>query len=309
MPQSARTSSQLLGIAALGMTVVMWGMSAVAIKAVSTSGLVTASYRLWLAIPPLWLTMLAPSVRRRLDDEWLRASLIGGLLFAVHQTLYFTSIKLTSVANVTIIGALQPALVLGFAGRMFGEPASKRAIAWSAVAFLGTVLVMMGSPHATASSLVGDMFAFVNLFAFTAYFLVSKRFRERVHPWEYVVGVTTVSGIVILLITLGTRQDLGSPQPWEWVVLVAIAAFPGTLGHVLANWAHAHVSAFVASMILLAVPVIAAAGAVVFLGERIGALQIVGATVVLVAIGRIIVSTRRPRVDVLVEAATFTEAP
>jgi len=300
---------EVLGMAALGATVLMWGMSAVAIKAVSTGGLATATYRLWLAIPALWLTMLAPSMRRRLDAQWLRASIIGGALFSIHQILYFVSLKLTSVANVTIIGALQPALVLLLARRMFGEPASRAAVSWSGVAFVGTAMVVMGSPHATRSSLVGDAMAFVNLFAFTAYFLASKRFRQSVRAWDYVVGMTTVSGFVIAAITIATRQELGSPAPWEWLVLAFIAIFPGTLGHVLTNWAHAHVPAFVASMILLAVPVIAAAGAWLLVGESIGAMQIAGGAIVLGSITRIVRTDRRARTEVLVEGAAFTESP
>jgi drug/metabolite transporter (DMT)-like permease len=304
-----RMSSQLAGIGALVLTVLMWGLSAVAIKAVSTSGLVTATYRLWLAIPAMWLTVLAPAFRRRLDAAWLRASLVGGLLFSVHQILYFTSIKLTSVADVTIIGALQPALVLWLAGPLFGEQVAPHAGGWSLVAFLGTVLVMVGSAHAASSTLQGDFLAFVNLFAFTAYFLASKRFRQGVRAWDYVVGMTTVSGIVILAITLATPHDFASPQPWEWAVLAAIAIFPGTLGHVLSNWAHAHISAFAASMILLAVPVVAAVGAFVLLGEPIGVLQVVGAAIVFVAIVTIVRSTRRAQSEVLMEGAAFTEAP
>src|SRR5262245_28280077 len=134
MPRPARTQSELLGIGALVLTVLMWGLSAVAIKAVSTSGLVAATYRLWLSIPPLWLSVLAPAFRRRLNARWAHASLVGGVLFSVHQILYFTSIKLTSVADVTIIGALQPALVLLLAGPLFGEHATRRAVVWSFVA-------------------------------------------------------------------------------------------------------------------------------------------------------------------------------
>jgi len=307
VPQPARASSPALGIVALGLTVLMWGLSSVAIKALGTSGLVTATYRLWFAIPPLWLTTLAPGVRARLDRDWLRASLAGGLLFAVHQILYFSSLKLTTVANVTIIGALQPALVLLIAGPMFGEQATRHAIVWSGIAFVGTALVVIGAAHPNRSSLVGDGLAGLNMFAFTAYFLASKRFRERVHPWNYVIGVTTVAGIVIALVTLASRQDLGAPAPWDWVLLAAIAIFPGTLGHVLANWAHAHVSAFVASMILLAVPVIATAGAVLFVGEHVGALQLAGGMIVLTAIATIVRSARRIPGEVLAEGAA--EAP
>ncbi len=298
-----------LGLAAVATTMLLWGTSAVVIKAVSTSGLVTATYRLWFAIVPMLLTLLVPAVRRRLDRHWLVSSLIGGLLFATHQALYFVSLKLTSVTNVTIIGALQPALVLLLAGPLFGEAATRASILWSAVAFAGTILVVIGADHSHASSYLGDAMAFANLFAFTSYFLASKQFRMRLAAWDYVVGMTTVSGIAILSLTLLTHQDLGDPSPKELSALVWLAIFPGTLGHVLTNWAHAHVPAFVSSMILLAVPVVGAAAAHFWLGERIGMLQVAGGTVVLLAIAVIVRSTQRARSEVMAEATAFTEAP
>lgn len=303
-------SSQLLGICAVSLTVLLWGLSGVAIKATSVSGIVTAFYRTWFAIPLLWSTMLAPSLRRGLDRDWLRASIIGGLLFCLHQVLYFSSLKLTTVANVTILGALQPVLVLLLAGRMFGETVTAASVVWSIVAFGGTALVVLGSSAAPTWSLLGDTIAAVNLFAFTAYFLVSKRIRARVGAWEYVVGMTTVSGLGMLVVAVATGQDLGSPSGADWVLLATIAIFPGTLGHALTNWAHAHVAAFVASMILLAVPVIATAGAHVFLGEPVAGLQLLGGAVVLSAVGMIVASARRASVRLeLAESVAKTDAP
>ena len=181
----------------------------------------------------------------RLDRDWLVASIVGGTLFATHQTLYFTALKLTTITNVSIIGALQPLFVLAVAGTMFDEHATGAAIAWSGLALAGTVLVVLGSAGTTAWSPAGDALAALNLFAFTAYFLASKRFRARVAPWPYVVGMTTVAGVVMLAVALATGQDLGSPHGSDWLVIAIIAVFPGTLGHVLTNWAHAHASAFV----------------------------------------------------------------
>jgi drug/metabolite transporter (DMT)-like permease len=301
--------SQALGIAALAATVAMWGMSGVAIKAVTAGGLVTALYRLWFAIPVLWLVMLWPGLKPRLDARWLRASMVGGLLFGIHQILYFTSLKLTSVVNVSLIGALQPALVLLVAGRLFGERVTARAVGWSLVALTGTVLVVLGAAHESASALRGDVLAWVNLFAFTAYFLASKRFRAHVGAWEYVIGMTTVAGLVMLAANLVTAQDLSLPSRHDIVLLVTIAVFPGTLGHVLSNWAHAHVTAFVSSMILLAAPVIATAGAYFFLDERFTALQGFGGAVALFGIAMLVLSTGDAAAEALAESAAEIDAP
>ncbi len=296
--------------AAVASAVAMWGYSAVAIKTVSASGLVVAFYRLWFAIPLLWLSALAvPAMRRRLDREWFYGCLAGGSLFGIHQILFFNAIKLTSIANVTIIGALQPVLVLLVAGPMFGETLRRSAVGWAAVALAGTALVVIGSAGTPAVSPLGDVLAFANLFAFTGYFLVSRRVRSGVGAWEYVVGMTTVSGLVITSAAAFVQPDLGAPTGWDWLILLSLAIFPGTLGHVLTNWAHAHVSAFSISMMFLATPVVSSTSALLVLGEIVTPLQVVGAFIVLVAIAATVARAETSVGEELAESVAETDAP
>lgn len=307
---AADAKAETLAVVAVAVAVTVWGCSNVVIKLASTTGLITSFYRLWFAIPLLWLIAAGvPSVRRGMTREWLAACLVGGGFFGLHQILFFNSLTLTSVANVTIVGALQPALVLLLAGRIFSEKATLAAIVWSVVAVGGTALVVVGSAGTPAWSPLGDALAVGNLFAFTAYFLASKRIRRRVGAPEYVVGMTTVAGIVVLAAALATRQEFLAPQGWDWGIFVFLAVFPGTLGHVLTNWAHGHASAFSMSIMLLAVPVIASIGAALFLDEALRLVQIVGGTIVLVAIGIIVRSTHAETGEQLAESAAATDAP
>lgn len=309
-PARSGLSMSTLALLAVGVAVLTWGWSSVAVKLVSTTGLVASFYRLWLSIPLLWLYALCvPSLRRRLDREWWRAALIGGSLFAVHQVLFFNSLKLTSVANVALIAALQPALVLLVGGRLFGERVTARAIGWSAVALAGTAVVVAGSHGSPSWSPFGDAVAAANLLSFTAYFLASKRMRERLGALEYVIGMTTVAGVIILLVCLATGQTLLSPRAGDWPILIAIALFPGTLGHILTNWAHPYLPAFVVSIVLLGVPVVACAGAALILGEWLTPLQLGGGIVVLASIGAIVATSRGEAAEALAESAAETDAP
>jgi drug/metabolite transporter (DMT)-like permease len=307
---STGQATRALALGAVAGAVLTWGCSNVVIKLLSTTGIVSSFYRLWFAIPILWLLpLLVPSTRRRLTRTWLRASLIGGGLFALHQVLFFNSLKLTSVANVAIIGALQPVLVLTVAGRMFGERAGRDAIAWSLVAVVGTATVVVGSRGTPSWSSRGDLLAVFNLFAFTAYFLASKRLRAHVGAAEYVLGMTTVSGVLMLGVALASGQDLLSPHGRDWPLMLFLALFPGTLGHFLTNWAHPHVPAFLVSVLLLAVPVLAAAGAAVFLDEPLNLVQLAGGAMVLIAIGIIVQAAPGARGEELAESAAETDAP
>ncbi len=306
-PQSDRYG---LGLVAVAATVVIWAYGGIAIKSASVPGIISAFYRLWIAIPLLWLiTAMLPAERRRFDPGWALACLVGGTVFAAHQLLYFTALKLTSVANVAIIGALQPTLVLLVAGRLFGERVTGAALGWSAVAVVGTAMVVLGAVGAPTWSPMGDLLASLNLFAFTAYFLWSKRIRARIGTWVYVVGMTTVAGVIMLGACLVSAQDLASPRGPDWLIFAFLAVLPGTIGHMLTNWAHAHVSAFVSSMLLLAVPVLASLAAVVHLGEHLSGLQIAGGTIALGAIAVIVGSLRAEVGEELAESAAETDAP
>lgn len=305
-PAKKRTG---LGLLAVAVAVASWGYSAVAIKAVSTTGPVTAFYRLWLAIPILWVFILSvPRLRASLGRDWLFGSMAGGVLFATHQLFFFTAVNFTTIANVTIIGALQPVLVLLVAARLFAEPASPRVLGASLVAIAGTVLVVWGS-LGEAEAGFGDLLGVGNLFAFTGYFLISKRVREGVGTAEYVVGMTTVAGVCMGGACLFLGEDLGSPSDTDLLVIASLALLPGTLGHVLTNWAHAHVSALQISIVLLAAPVVATAGAAFFLGEEITGVQLAGFIIVLSSIGFVVLAQEPDEAEALAEGVAGTEAP
>lgn len=300
-----------LALLAVAGAVVTWGLSGVVIKLVSTSGIVASVYRLNFALPLLWLTTLSrPAMRRSLSARWAVASLAGGVLFAAHQLFFFNALKLTSVANVAIIGALQPVPVLLVAGPWFGERPTASAVGWSSLALLGALLVVVGSKGTPSWSLHGDALAVINLGAFTAYFLVSKHFRSDVGAGEYVVGMSTVAAVIVTALAVLTGEDLASPHGSDWAWLLFLAIVPGTIGHLLSNWAHPHLSAFLISVMLLAVPVIAALAAAVFLAEPVNALQALGGTIVLGAIGVLVTWNRRgAESEELAESVAETDAP
>ncbi len=287
-----------------------WAYSSIVIKAIATTPLVTAFWRVWSVIPLLWLARgLQGSRRRPLGRHWLKGSIAGGLCFATHQLFFFNAVRWTSVTNVTLIGALQPALVLLVSRPFFGERVTAWQILWSAVAVAGSGLVVAAGVGQTSLDLLGDLFAVGNLLAFTAYFLVSKRIRREVEPWDYVIGMTTVAGLVMAAACFLHGDDVLSPRGGEWLFLLSLGILPGTIGHLATNWAHAHARAMTISVIMLAGPLLSSVAAWAVLGERIEPLQGVGAAIVLVSIVLALVQVTPGRARELAEAAAETDAP
>lgn len=279
--------------------VTAWGFGGIMVKLASFEGVALSFYRLWLGFGVMLL--LLRLIQRPLPLSALRAALPGGILFGVNVAMFFSGIKLTTVANATLISALQPALVLLVAGAWFGERVGLREAFWTLVSFAGVVIVIVASSGTPEWSPSGDLLAFGALVTFTGYFLVSKRVRASVDPVQYVAAIQFIAAVVVTPIAFITvPHDLvaGGPLDWFWLVMIVLVS--GLGGHLLVNWAHHYVDVSISSLLMLGVPIVAALGAWVVLDEPLGALQIVGGLIALAAIV-VIVRTH--------ESAATAEAP
>jgi drug/metabolite transporter (DMT)-like permease len=286
-------------IAAVAAAVTAWGAGNVLVKLDSFDGIVLSLYRLWVAVALMFVVM--PLAGMHVSRRDLREAVPGGVLFGVNIVMFFSALKLTSVANATLISALQPALVLMIAGPWFGERVGLREAAWTAVALGGVVLVVLGSAGTPEWSPAGDGLAVGAVLTFTGYFLVSKRRRAGFGAIEYVAAVQLIAAIVVTPIALASGQHLGRGDVMDWVWLLTIVCASGIGGHVLVNWAHRYVDVSISSLMMLGVPVVGAVAAWIVLDESLRPLQVAGGLVTLAAL--FVVARRPAQADVLETAA------
>lgn len=276
------------GRAAAIVAVVSWGLGPVIVKDIELPGLALAFHRLWLGAL-LWLVVLHAR-GGRLSLRALRAAAPGGLAFGLDILLFFTAVKRTSVANASVIGALQPALVLIVVGPLFGERVRSKDVAWTVVALVGVAVVVLGSADTGRGSLAGDVLAVGALLAWTWYFVASKRARATLGAVEYQAAMSLVAVGLAAPVVLLSGEDLAVHHPTTWWWIALMVAGPGG-GHFLMNWAHAHAPLSLTSLLTLATPVVAAAGAALVLDEPITGWQALGMVVVIASLASVV---RRP---------------
>lgn len=262
-----------------------WAFTNIVVKIADAPGITFTLYRLWLGAGIMAVVLLLTG--RRVTWQMARASIPGGLIFGVNVATFISALKLTSVADVLVIQAVQPALILLFAGPLFGERITRHDVTWTLVSVAGVAVVTVGSSGTPAWSLQGDLLAVASLICWTAYFLVSKRARRTVPAVEYMSTVTFVAAIVVTPIALLSGQPLGglSGRDWMWLALFLVAAQGG---HVMVAWAHAQVDVSISSLLILAQPILAGAAAWVILDEPLPPVAIAGGLVVVVAVAAII---------------------
>ena len=106
----ARSSNRTLGVAAVAIATCVWATGSVLVKWSSLSGLHFAMFRLWVGAAISCGALLV--ARRRLSWRTVRTCAFGGVLFATDIALHFSAVKRTSVADVAVIGALAPVVIV-----------------------------------------------------------------------------------------------------------------------------------------------------------------------------------------------------
>lgn len=306
-PPAARTEDtrRTAGILAVSVTTVVWGLAPLVLKQVDMPVLAFATYRLWAGV--LIFAVLFAFTGRRLTWRTLRTCALGGVIFAADVACSFLAFSLTSAADATIIGALAPVFIMIGAARWFGERVERRDLVFVGISLAGVALVTIGSVGTPAFNVWGDLFAFVSVFTWSAYWLVSKRARASVGAFEYIASVVLVAAVLMTVIALVSGAGLSPPSDamdWVWIWGVALGA--GTIGHVLLAWSHRHVEAWMGSLITQCMPIVSSIAAWVLLDEALTPLTIVGGLIVLAATAAVLL---RPRARMADDAFDEPEIP
>lgn len=270
------------GLLAAILGTIAWGFTGLFVRETHLSAVPVTFIRLWMGVALLGVLLV---IRRRpFGLASLRASLLGGLFLALDIALFFGSLKLTSVAVATVIGALQPALVLLVAGRIFGERVGVRLAAWTVLSIAGVIAVAVGSGVPHGDQLIGDALAAGSLLAFTAYWLAAKQaIGADVDPGRYTFGVMFVAAALMTPVAVLSSATLMPTHASDWLWLLLLTLVPGT-GHLLFNYAHRHVEVSVSSIVTAGNPLVASVLALVVLGERLNAIQVGGGIVAVLSI-------------------------
>lgn len=292
VPPSSRPRS--LGVAADLSAATLWGFTGIIVTFAKTAPFVLTFYRLWISVALMLVVLLV----RRWKLPWhilLRAA-PSGILLCVNLTCYVFAFRLTSIADASVIGALQPALVLILAAMLFGEAVGIREVSLTITAIVGVAGVIAASPASLGLHGKGDLAAVVGTLAFAGYWLFAKSARLQIPTLEFMAGVWLTAAIAITPITLASRESLVAIPGREWPWIVALAIVPG-VGHVLMNWGHRFVDASVSAVIGILNAPVAAVAALIILGQALSLFQIFCGVVAVVAIALVAKGRPTPATD------------
>jgi drug/metabolite transporter (DMT)-like permease len=246
----------------------------------------TAFWRVALAVPALWtLYWLKPGPRaRRYSGKWWLL-VAAGLAFAGDLGFWHTSIKLTSVANSTLLANLASIFVTLAAWIFLRQRPTRMFLAALAIALAGVLLLVHTSLQFSATGLAGDALGVVTAMFYAGYLLAVKGLRDRGEPTLHLMAVTTtITAIVLFPVALATGEPMLPQSATGWWILAGLALVSHAAGQGLIAYALAHLPAAFSSVSLLFQPVMAALFAWLLLAEPLAPLQVAGGVIVLAGI-------------------------
>lgn len=166
------------GRLAAGVAVVFWAAGNVMVASFDLPGMQIAFWRLLLGACVYGVVMAATG--RRVTWATVRLVALPGMTVGLEIAIFFTALKNTTVVNATIIGTLQPIVLLAVASRRFQEQVTGWLFGASLVALGGVALVILGASSEVVWSPWGDFLALVAMLLFSAYFVFVKNVRGRV---------------------------------------------------------------------------------------------------------------------------------
>jgi drug/metabolite transporter (DMT)-like permease len=275
-----------------------FGIMALFVK-LATEGLRGSEVAVFRFVVALLPVLLLPSVRRdAFKFDRPRPLLLRGFFGGLAVLLYFTAISRIPIGVAALLNTTAPVFSGMFAAMFLGERLRLQVILPLAVTITGIFLVVQGhtSPGREVFGFgAGEAIALASAVCAGAALTAMRGARRTERTWSTVTslslfGIAMTAPIAIVHWTW--------PTPREWLLVLLAGSF-GLAGQLLLTWAYRFVETMIAGIVSQFTVIIAMGLGVVFLGDTMSLLTIIGTLITIGGVAAVIVLTRnRPQLAV-----------
>ncbi len=272
--------------AALSVGILAVSTGAIFARLADAPALVTAAYRVGLAVlllaPLAWLT--ARRELLALGRRDLALAGLSGFFLALHFAFWISSLDYTTVSSSVVLVDTNPLWVGLMTPFVTGDRLRPVMVVSIVVSVIGGVLIGAGDFAAGGQALWGDALALAGGISAAAYLLLGRRLRAHLSLLPYVTVCYGAAAVILWTLVLALDLPLSGFSAGTWASFAGLALVSQVIGHTTYNWALKWCSAGLIAVSLLGEPVISSVIAYFLFDEGFTLLKFLGGGCVLVSI-------------------------
>lgn len=263
------------------------GLAPIAVRLSDLEPAATNLWRFLFALPVLALWAAhgpRPSGR---DLSWL---LGAGVLFGIELNLWAFALMRTTIANATLLTNMTPVFAAAFGWFVFKERLGAGVLAGGATALAGAVILALAraqsglGPAGAEAGWFGDGLALTAAIGYAGYLLIVRGLGDRVSVGAVMFWASLSGAAFTFAICLVTGEPLLPHSVEGWALLLGLGLIVHAAGQGLIAYGVGRLPIAASTVMLWMQPLAAAALSWIIFAETLGALALVGATLILAGI-------------------------
>ncbi len=218
---------------------------------------------------------------KRLIGQYIWIGLMGSGLALL---IFYYGLSLTTVINGSLLLQIEVVYSLILASFILKERITIQQVFWSLIIIVSVIWIISGGQLITQLN-IGDLFILMVPFFWQLAHLVAKIVMKNINPITVVAARNIFGGIFLLCIQLlfAPNQLIEAMNPLTMVLFIA-QGLVLALGHLTWYLGVQKINLSKATAIIIPYPLVAIALSIVFLGEQLTYIHIIGGAIIFIAI-------------------------
>jgi len=259
----------------------------------NVSAVVISFWRLAIAAFFIWIyTFFYRQIR--IDKRNYKLYVLSGLFLALHFTSFYTAVKLTSIANATLLGITAPMFTILFERLILKRALKPLVLLGFVFALCGTIIIAGSGFIISDGSLLGKLFGLLAALFIAIVYILANNLRVNSNTIAYTRTLYTVAAFFLLIISVLSGDSVFAIETTDIVWLVLLGIVPTILGHSIFYYAIKYTSPTIIASVPLGEPIIASIIALLIFSERIPIITFAGGILILCGVYFIVANSTRP---------------
>ena len=196
------------------------------------------------------------------------------------------ALQFTTATNVGFLMSLPVLFTPALARLLLKRPYPKRVIPIQLAVIVGLYLLCCGGESGGFTFGIGEVLGLVCALALAAALVFSEKAMPGIDPVSMATAQATVTGVLCLTAALlfDDAAALAHVTPTAWLVVAYLALTCTCLSYVLQNTALTRLSSYTVSLLQCTQPILTAACSYLLLRERLTAVGLTGAAIIVVCV-------------------------